>query len=85
MVFITYTRFSDIVVHNYDAPSVAKSFIVLLILAILIRWASFNERPSGLQVPAILLVIYGLVGFASLLYATDESVVSTGTATKRPP
>ena len=25
LVFITYTRFSDIAVHNYNAPSVAKS------------------------------------------------------------
>src|SRR6266540_5018339 len=39
LVFITYTRFSDVAVHNYDAPSVEKSFIVLLVIAILDRRA----------------------------------------------
>lgn len=75
LVFITYTRFSDVVVQVHNAPSVAKSFITLLILAIFIRWALFNETPKGWQFPALLVGIYGLIGFASLLYAQDSAVV----------
>ena len=75
LVFITYTRFSDVVVHYYAAPSVAKSFVVLLVVAILIRWAVSNDRPRGLLWPTIMVLAYGLVGFASLLYAPDTEAV----------
>ncbi len=76
LTFITYTRFSDIVVQYYNAPSVAKSFIVLLIIAIFVRWALFGERPNRLTVPIILFIAYGLVGLGSLLYAVDTSAVT---------
>jgi O-antigen ligase len=77
LVFITYTRFSDIAVHTYDAPSIAKSFIVLLLVAILLRWAMANERPTrSLMLPTILAAAYGLVGFASLLYAPEKGAVT---------
>jgi len=77
LVFITYTRFSDIAVHTYDAPSIAKSFIVLLVVAILLRWGMSNERPTrSLMLPTILAVAYGLVGFASLLYAPVKDAVT---------
>jgi putative inorganic carbon (HCO3(-)) transporter len=75
LVFITYTRFSDIAVHTYNAPSVAKSFIVMLLLAIAIRWVVAHERPRGMFLPAVLVVAYGLVGFTSLLYAPDVDAV----------
>src|SRR5215216_5645388 len=75
LVFITYTRFSDIVVHNYNAPSIAKSFIVLLLIAIFIRWAIAAERPRGLLLPTLMVAAYGLVGFTSLLYAPDKDAV----------
>ena len=75
LVFITYTRFSDIAVHTYNAPSVAKSFVVLLLIAIFIRWAVANDRPRGLLLPTIMVLAYGLVGFTSLLYAPDKDAV----------
>src|SRR5512141_2758019 len=75
LVFITYTRFSDVVVHNYNAPSIAKSFIVLLLIAIFIRWAMSNERPRGLLLPTMMVAAYGLVGFSSLLYAPYKDLV----------
>ncbi len=74
-VFITYTRFSDIAIDVYSAPSVAKFFVALLIVAIFIRWAIFGERPEGWQLPAALLGLYGLVGFFSLLYAENSASV----------
>jgi O-antigen ligase len=75
LVFITYTRFSDVAVHNYDAPSIAKSFIVLLLIAIFIRWAISNDRPRGLLLPILMVAAYGLVGFSSLLYAPYKDLV----------
>lgn len=75
LVFITYTRFSDVAVHNYDAPSIAKSFIVLLLIAIFIRWAISNDRPRGLLLPMMMVAAYGLVGFSSLLYAPYKDLV----------
>lgn len=77
-VFLTYTRFSDNAIDFYNAPSVAKFFVGLLIIAILVRWAILGERPTGWQVPAIILVFYGLIGFFSLMYARNaESVINT--------
>jgi putative inorganic carbon (hco3(-)) transporter len=75
LIFLTYTRFSDVIVHVHSAPSVAKALIAVLALAILLRWAIFGERPTSLGLPALLLAIYGLVGLASMLFAVDRSVV----------
>lgn len=75
LVFLAYTRLSDIAVHRFDAPSVAKLFIPLLIGAILARWVFNNEPPRGWEKVSILLGIYGLVGFGSILYAPDPSRV----------
>jgi putative inorganic carbon (hco3(-)) transporter len=71
LVFLAYTRFSDVLVHNYDAPSVAKLFIPLLLVAIMIRWVFDRQTPQGWQKPALLLFAYGMISFTSLLYASD--------------
>jgi putative inorganic carbon (hco3(-)) transporter len=76
LTFITYTRFSDIAVHTYNAPSIAKSFIVILLIGIFIRWIVTHEQPRGLLLPTVLVVAYGLVGFTSLLYAPDQQAVT---------
>ena len=75
LVFITYTRFSDIAVHTYNAPSVAKSFVVILLIAIAIRWIVAHEQPRGLFMPAVVILAYGMVGFTSLLYAPNQDAV----------
>lgn len=75
LVFITYIRFSDIAIRYYNAPSIAQASIALLLLAILIRWIVFNERPVGWELPAILLGLYGLIGFASVVYAENPEQV----------
>ena len=75
LVVLAYTRLSDIAVHRFDAFSVAKLFIPLLIGAILIRWVLNSDSPRGWERTAILLGVYGVVGFGSLLYAPDLSRV----------
>lgn len=77
-IFITYTRFSDIAIDLYGAPSIARFFVGLLIVAIFVRWALLGERPNDWQVPALLLFLYGFVGFLSLAYAQHaEPVLDT--------
>ena len=80
LVFITYTRFSDIAVHDYNAPSVAKYFIAILLIGIFVRWVISQERPRGLLIPTLLVVAYGLVGFTSLLYAPNQQAVTESLA-----
>lgn len=75
LVFITYARVSDIVVHFHGAPSVAQAFIALLLLTVLIRWVVFKEKPIGWEMPAILLGLYGLVGLASVITAENTDLV----------
>lgn len=71
LVFITYTRFSDIAIKYHGAPSTAKSFIFLLLFAIFLRWAAYGEKPQGWVRPALHMALYGLVGYLSILYAAD--------------
>ncbi len=74
LVFITYTRFSDVLVHEHALPSIAQPLSLLLLGIIVGRWFFLNENPfNQIQIPLILLGAYGLVGFAALLYAADIS------------
>jgi len=75
LVFLTYTRLSDIAYHYHGAPSIAKSFVVLLLIALLVRWAIFHERPQRWEKPLLLVTIYGLVGLGSMLYAAEPLLV----------
>lgn len=74
LIFITYTRFSDVAISVHGAPSVAKSFIVLLLLAVIARWIVYGERPEGWIKPALLMAAYGLASVASVLYAADPVI-----------
>ena len=69
LTFITYTRFSDVVVQYHNFPSVAKPLLALLILSILMRWALLRKPPHGWGMTSVLLVIFGLTGFVSLIYS----------------
>jgi O-antigen ligase len=74
LVFMTYTRFSDALVHYGGAPSLAQPFVCVLLLAIVVRWGWYGIRPVGWERAALLMTAYGLVGLASLLYAADFAV-----------
>lgn len=70
-IVLTYLRVSDIAVHEYGAPSIARIFIGLLVGALVLRWAVTNEFPRGWVKPAVLVIAYGIVIFGSILYAND--------------
>lgn len=72
LVFMTYTRFSDVLVHEHSLPSIAQPLSLLLLAIIVGRWFLLNENPlSQIEIPLVLLGAYGLVGFAAMLYAVD--------------
>ncbi len=79
LLFISYTRFSDVVVQYHGAPSVAKSFVLLLLLAIAARWVVYGEKPEGWQKPAVLMFAYAVIIFSSILYAADPERTQAAT------
>jgi putative inorganic carbon (HCO3(-)) transporter len=74
VAFVTFTRFSDVLVNYHNAPSVMKWFVPLLVLLTLVRWIVAGERPSGWGRPLALLVAYGAVGALSAFYALNPDV-----------
>lgn len=81
LVWMTWTRFSDVMVDTHGAPSTAQPFIALLLLVILVRWLIYGERPTGWQSATMLIAAYGLVGLATILYASDPARVQYGVTT----
>jgi putative inorganic carbon (hco3(-)) transporter len=71
LILMAYLRISDIAIDFHGAPSVFRPFIILLIVAILIRWMRSREIQKGWGRAALLVLAYGMVVFTSLLYAAD--------------
>jgi O-antigen ligase len=77
LIFMGYTRFSDVMVRN-GAPSTAQAFLGLLLMIIFLRWMLYNEKPAGWMQATIMIMFYGLIGLATMLYAADVSRVTSG-------
>jgi putative inorganic carbon (hco3(-)) transporter len=75
LVFMTYTRFSDVMIQFHGAPSLLQPFIGLLLMLILFRWLYFREHRIGWEIPLVLLGGYGSVLFLSMFHAADTTVV----------
>jgi len=75
LVFMIYTRLSDVLVNFHGAPSIAKVYIPLLLLLIVVRWVLYNDQPQGLERTGI-IIAYGFIGLASMLYAADPTRVT---------
>ncbi|NMC80252.1 MAG: hypothetical protein GYA59_12885 [Chloroflexi bacterium] len=71
LVFLGYTRFSDVAIAEHGLPSVLKPLIAIVGLAILVRCVIYRKHPVGWGFPSLLIGAYGLVGFISLLHADD--------------
>ena len=77
LIFMMYTRFSDVLIHEHGLPSVAQPLVLLLLVVLVMR--GMMARSKGKKqlfgsrwiTVSILLASYGLVRFASLLYAAD--------------
>lgn len=75
LVFMTYTRFSDVIIHFHNAPSILQPFIGLLLGLIFLRWLINKERRSGWEAPLYLLIGYGFILFLSMFHAPDTTLV----------
>ena len=73
LVFTSYTRLSDALIKEYGLFSIAEVAIALLAFVLVVRWLTIPAptAPARVSMPILLLVIYGLLAFASLLYAED--------------
>ena len=54
LVFMTFTRLSDVLIQYHGAPSVAKFFVPVLLLIVLGRWLLFQEDPAPWGKTAVL-------------------------------
>jgi putative inorganic carbon (hco3(-)) transporter len=71
LVVVTYTRLSDVLVHTYSAPSIAKPLIALLVVAIAIQWIFRTGPPRDWGKAALLVSFYGMIIFTSLFYSAS--------------
>lgn len=78
LVTITYTRLSDVLIQYHGAPSVAKLFVPLLLALVLGRWVLYREEPASWLKTAVALGGYGLVIFASILWASQPNRTING-------
>jgi putative inorganic carbon (hco3(-)) transporter len=69
LVFISYTRFSEILMEFQGFPSIAKPFLVVMVVLILVRWAVVGDRPKGVTIPALIFGTLWIVGLISILYS----------------
>jgi putative inorganic carbon (HCO3(-)) transporter len=78
LVFLTYTRLSDVLIDQHNLPSLAKLFVPFLLGTVLLRWWFYKERPGGWQNAALLFGIYGLILAATSFYALDPGLTQLG-------
>lgn len=71
LIAITFVRLSDVLVGDYGLPSIAKPFIALILVGIVLRWVFYSHPPRGWLSVAFLVSLYGLMVFLSLIYAND--------------
>jgi putative inorganic carbon (HCO3(-)) transporter len=74
LVFIAYTRLSNVLVDYHHLPSVMKFFIPFLAGIIALRWLVYRDEPRGWQVAFVVMAIYGFVNGISTLYAPNPTL-----------
>jgi O-antigen ligase len=74
LIFITYTRFSDVLVKYQRLPSIADPLIGLLVVVLAVRLLLYGERPKGWGRAALVVLIFGLWCAMSLFYADNQRV-----------
>lgn len=81
LVFLVYTRFSDVAIEFHGAPSVLQPYLLLLLLASAFRCVWTRQPPTGLGVPLAVIGTYGLVLSLSLIFAPDFEVAVEAVST----
>lgn len=78
LIFITYTRFSDTLVHYHGLPSIAQPWVVFLIVIALGRWVFLGERPYAWKRPMLLMLGFLLISLISLMIVRDVEAAELG-------
>ena len=71
LVFVTYSRVSDVLIEYHGLPSVAQPLVAVLLAVVLARWLALREEPTGWMGPLQLVAAFGLVLVVSLYAAVD--------------
>ena len=71
LVFVTYIRLSDVLIHYHNLPSIAKPLVALLLGVAVLRWVLHGEEPRGWGLPLALIGSYALVILLSLFFAAN--------------
>jgi O-antigen ligase len=71
LIAISFVRLSDVLVQDHGLPSIAKPFVALMLVGIALRWIFHRHPPRGWLRVSLLVGLYGLMVFLSLIYATD--------------
>jgi putative inorganic carbon (HCO3(-)) transporter len=84
LAFISYLNLSDIIIENFNVPSMAKFTVAGLLLAVLVRWGLFRTRLGGTPLSYLAIAAVWLLGASSVLYAAhpDESLEAVERLTK---
>jgi putative inorganic carbon (hco3(-)) transporter len=80
LVFVSYVRFSDVMIIFHGFPSTAKPLVALLAGALLIRWLVYHEFPKGWRLPLLLIGLYLGFSYLSLFYARNQATTLTAVA-----
>ena len=77
LIFISYNRFSDVLVQYHGLPSIAKALVGLLGVTLFARWLILGEDIRGIRRPLMMMGAYGFITFISLLYVPDFNQAQT--------
>lgn len=78
VVFMIYINLSDVLIQHHGLPSIAKTFVPVMILLILMEWLRTGRRISLPREGLLLLGVYTLTVLLSFFYAPDQARVTDG-------
>lgn len=71
MIFMIYTKLSNVLIMTHGLPSIGKPVIFLMLFIILLRWMGFGEKPENWVSPLLVLSGYGVLALYSTTFASD--------------
>lgn len=74
LVFVSYLRLSDTLVHFHNIPSIASPLILYFLMLTVFRWIGAKDKPQGLMLPVSLMLGYLGACLTSLLSARAPEV-----------
>jgi glucan phosphoethanolaminetransferase (alkaline phosphatase superfamily) len=74
LVFMIYTRFSDVMVKSYKTPSVLQPYLLLVLVGIVARWVFHRELSRDWMRVTAFVLAYAVVVFSSLFYASNFAI-----------